>query len=605
MGLGLSLNISFIDSLLTNIDTNSLCTQLLVCHPTMKKTNSASVASLGQGVVGLTRVPGQYRSMYLPVVSCARNTRLCGEERKGFVDSSQLQSRSTALRLRKNVNVVGAVRSDQQYAGEDTRTVEIISQVMSSVEEECKSIAAGISERLVLGSQQQQGSGMTETNDEGSLLRVKVEKSVERLQRGLLERDMEVRLLLLAALCGEHLLLLGPPGTAKSELSRRLSTLTGGQYFERLLTRFSVPEELFGPLSIKGLEKDEYNRKTDGYLPTAEVAFIDEIFKANSAILNALLTLLNERLFDNGAERLPVPLLCLVGASNELPESEELDALYDRFLIRKSVDQVSKGQLGDLARLAAKSGVSSGVSAGDRFKDVEDLSLDDFKRTSVLAVENVDISDEIIDVLTELRNYLQDKCEPPIYVSDRRFMKAVNMMQVAAYADNRDQVSEADCLLLEFVMGNKPDDCQKVRSKVLEILASDLGMQQCELLFLGLFGRACNALESDDGAEIQSILSDCTNLNDILVSRLENVREALELDFPHLRSSIWLSDANASSAVQFLEPQMDENKSKLEDMVKETLVLQKALASKVPGGVLEKMLPKRFKQYQKGIAERA
>lgn len=89
-----------------------------------------------------------------------------------------------------------------------------------------------------------------------------------------------------------------------------------------------------------GLENDEYVRQTDGYLPTAEVAFVDEIFKANSAILNALLTLLNERLFDNGNQRFEVPLLCLVGASNELPESEELDALYDRFLIRKHVSQV-------------------------------------------------------------------------------------------------------------------------------------------------------------------------------------------------------------------------------------------------------------------------
>ena len=358
------------------------------------------------------------------------------------------------------------------------------------------------------------------------------------------------------------------------------------------------------PLSIKGLERDEYNRKTEGYLPTAEVAFIDEIFKANSAILNALLTLLNERLFDNGNERLPVPLLCLVGASNELPESEELDALYDRFLIRKSVDQVSKGQLGDLARLAAKNANRVFVQEGAGDDMSGDLCLEDFKSTAGRAIEDVDISDEIIDLLTELRNYLQDKCEPPIYVSDRRFMKAVNMMQVAAFADNRSQVSEADTLLLEFVMGNRPDDSQKVRSKVLDILASDLGMQQCELLFLGLFGRACTALDGQDGHDIQDLLRDCTSLNDILVSRLENVREALELDFPHLRSSIWLSDANASSAVQFLAPQMEDNKEKLEDMVKETLVLQKALDKNVPGGVLEKLLPKRFKQYQKGIAER-
>ena len=151
----------------------------------------------------------------------------------------------------------------------------------------------------------------------------------------------QVRLLLLAAMAGEHILLIGPPGTAKSEVGRRLSKLISGSYFERLLTRFSVPEELFGPLSMRALEDDKYVRQTRGYLPEAEVAFIDEIFKANSAILNTLLTLVNERLFDNGSTRVRVPLLTTVAASNELPESEELDALYDRFLVRRQVSQVS------------------------------------------------------------------------------------------------------------------------------------------------------------------------------------------------------------------------------------------------------------------------
>ena len=142
-----------------------------------------------------------------------------------------------------------------------------------------------------------------------------------KLERGLIEREAEARLLLLALVGGEHLLLLGPPGTAKSELCRRLSAVAGLTYFERTLTRFSTPEELFGPLSLTALERDEFLRATAGYAPDAELLFIDEIFKSNSAILNTLLTLLNERLFDNGASRARVPLLSAVAASNEGPES--------------------------------------------------------------------------------------------------------------------------------------------------------------------------------------------------------------------------------------------------------------------------------------------
>lgn len=365
--------------------------------------------------------------------------------------------------------------------------------------------------------------------------------------------------------------------------------------------------------SFAGLEHDEYNRKIEGYLPTAEVAFIDEIFKANSAILNALLTLLNERLFDNGSERIPVPLLCLVGASNELPESEELDALYDRFLIRKSVEQVSKAQLARLAKLAAgdleesmqEDNVQKGnIGMSPQPQQQRDLEMTDFLSAASEAVKKVSIGDDVIDIITDLRNYLQDKAEPPVYVSDRRFMKAINMMQVAAYADNRTTVNESDCLLLEYVMGQRPDDARKVRMHILETLAADKGLQQCELVFLGLFGRACNALEGGMDAEITSINTDAQSLLEVLASRLEDVCMSLELDFPRLQQSVWLSESSKTSAIQYLTPYLEENKERMQGLIRETLILRTALEQKIQGGCLERLLPKRFKQYEKGIAGR-
>ncbi|MFM7971624.1 MAG: AAA family ATPase, partial [Betaproteobacteria bacterium] len=202
---------------------------------------------------------------------------------------------------------------------------------------------------------------------------------IEVLEAGLLERDAAARLVLLAAVAGEHVLLLGPPGTAKSELARRLQMIieapaegSGATVcFERLLTRFSTPEELFGPLSLKALEDDRYERLVEGYLPTAQVAFLDEVFKANSAILNALLTLLNERVFDNGTQRLPVPLVTVVGASNETPEDEALQAFHDRFLLRVPVQPVGDASFealvaSDLARPPLRSAAHTAANESRR-----------------------------------------------------------------------------------------------------------------------------------------------------------------------------------------------------------------------------------------------
>src|ERR671919_2153978 len=165
----------------------------------------------------------------------------------------------------------------------------------------------------------------------------------EELKQMFLERSDLIDGALAALLSSHHLLIIGPPGTAKSMLADEMCRrIEGANYFQWLLTRFSTPEEVFGAVSLQALQHDDYRRVTAHKLPEAHIAFLDEIFKANSSILNAILTLLNERLFHNGKEVGQVPLLTLFGASNELPEEEELSALYDRFLLRFVVSYIAE-----------------------------------------------------------------------------------------------------------------------------------------------------------------------------------------------------------------------------------------------------------------------
>jgi MoxR-like ATPase len=166
-------------------------------------------------------------------------------------------------------------------------------------------------------------------------------QAIEReLIGSLIERDEVIRAALVALLSQEHLVILGPPGTAKSalvtKLSQRISPQNGSglRSFAYLMTRFTTPEELFGPVSVSGLKKDEYKRITTGKLVEAELVFLDEIFKASSAILNALLKIANERVFNNGNQEIKAPLISMLGASNEMPQGGELEALWDRFLLR-------------------------------------------------------------------------------------------------------------------------------------------------------------------------------------------------------------------------------------------------------------------------------
>jgi MoxR-like ATPase len=269
-------------------------------------------------------------------------------------------------------------------------------------------------------------------------LPIRLRTLLDALEHGLVERTNVVRLCLLTALAGEHTLLIGPPGTAKSELARRLrSVFRDARYFERLLTRFSVPEELFGPLSIQALEQDRYERHTAGFLPDAEIAFIDEVFKANSAILNALLTLLNEREFDNGSGRQHCPLISVIGATNEVPEDEVAEAFFDRFLVRVPVGPVSAA--GFAALLDA--------GCGDAWRAPEHALTLDHEDLAALAATagQVGLPARIAGVLAALREHLAGE---GLYVSDRRWVKSLWLLRVAAASEQRTSVGLWDLLLL-------------------------------------------------------------------------------------------------------------------------------------------------------------
>lgn len=286
----------------------------------------------------------------------------------------------------------------------------------------------------------------------------------------LLGRDDAVRAALLAVLARQHLVLLGPPGTAKSLLiellSERIAASTGGglRRFVWLMTKFTTMEELFGPVSVQGLKQDVYRRLTTNKLPEAELVFLDEVFKASSAILNALLTIMNERAFDNGPARVPVPLIALVGASNELPQGEDTAALWDRFLLRSTVEYVGDGDFGRLLRLAVARTAPTTLAA-----------------TDLAALQGVaatlPIPDSILDALLQFRKDLAAKGVVP---SDRRWRQCLDLLRAQALLEGRAVVDEDDLLVLKDALWQTPEQRQDI-ARLAARLANPLNARAVEL----------------------------------------------------------------------------------------------------------------------------
>lgn len=316
------------------------------------------------------------------------------------------------------------------------------------------------------------------------------------MNRGIYEKETEISLSLLAALAGESIILLGLPGVAKSMVARQLKTaFRDAQSFEYLMSRFSTPDEIFGPVSIQKLKtSDTYERAVEGYLPTADVVFLDEIWKAGPAIQNTLLTVINEKIFRNGNREMHLPLKLLVAASNELPaKGEGLEALWDRFVIRieSRPIKLEKNFRAMLLESHADFSGSTGVLGHADFADNADFS--DLKITAEEYAEwaekicKIGVKEEVLDAISAIRKSLRavnvDEAAERrnIYVSDRRWKNIVRLLRTSAFMQDREEVDICDLLPIYHCLWQEPEERDAIRNIVIRALFSPFADKLVEM----------------------------------------------------------------------------------------------------------------------------
>ena len=316
---------------------------------------------------------------------------------------------------------------------------------------------------------------------------------LREMNRGIYEKETEISLSLLAALAGESIILLGPPGVAKSMVARQLkNAFRDAHSFEYLMSRFSTPDEIFGPVSIQKLKSsDTYERAVDGYLPTADVVFLDEIWKAGPAIQNTLLTVINEKIFRNGNREMHLPLKLLVAASNELPaKGEGLEALWDRFVIRIESRPIKMEKNFRAMLLEVKSSLEV-KSEERRVKNSTDLFEDTISDEQIgadvsispaeyaewsQAIDKIGVKEEVLDAISRIRKALRavnvDEAAERrnIYVSDRRWKNIVRLLRTSAFMQDRKEVAVCDLLPIYHCLWQEPEERDAIRSIVIRSL---------------------------------------------------------------------------------------------------------------------------------------
>ncbi|EIG8813216.1 BspA family leucine-rich repeat surface protein [Campylobacter lari] len=284
----------------------------------------------------------------------------------------------------------------------------------------------------------------------------KIQSIIQELNKGLLERDEVIILVLLAFFSGKSIFLYGPPGTDKSMIARRSALAFGedNHFFTYLMNRFSTPEEVFGPIDIKALKENKLKRVTKGYLPCANFAFLDEIWKSSPAILNTLLTIINEKIYKDGEDNIEVPLYGLICASNEFPAANQgLEALYDRMLIRYEILPLEQRESFEnlLRNKSEKIMIKNHFQAEELQKILSES-------------ENVEFPDEAMEILLniksdiELHNQNLEDIDELIYISDRRYKNIAQLLKVCAYLNDRKEILPIDLALLKHCLWSNEKD---------------------------------------------------------------------------------------------------------------------------------------------------
>jgi MoxR-like ATPase len=327
-----------------------------------------------------------------------------------------------------------------------------------------------------------------------TLKRIEGELNIE-----MIERSDAIRAILIALITRQHGVFLGPPGTGKSLLVTNLAKRIGQngkglKTFVRLITKTTQPEELFGPVSIAALKNDQFKRVLTNMLPEAELVFADEVFKGSSAILNTLLTIMNEREFDNGTDRIIVPLISLFAASNELPQGDDLNAMWDRLVFRVMVDYTTEPGFSRLIRTATAPVCNTTLTKPEL------IAIQD-------TVRQVSIPSGTYGAIETLRKDLKAK---GIIVSDRRWKWATTLLQGQAVLEGRTAVEEDDLMILKEALWSAPEQ------------RSDIGRMAARL------ANPLNAKAVELSDQVESAFSAFTEAQNIAANKTEKMNSAVD-----------------------------------------------------------------------------